>query len=747
MKKPHDMFCYCLTLFLTLVAAYTADAQQIRTIQISPNYSLSGQTAPQMTSQTGELMQQGTKPSSLITGPQQSTESEQAGSESDGLRPSEPALKEGRGLSAFEQFIAGNKRESVSTDIHQFGYDLFSKPSSKFKPSTEVPVGPGYVIGPGDEVRITVWGKVEGIWSVVVDRDGTVSLPKIGVLGVTGLTFNELKTVLQKEFSKYYTGFEMNVSMGALRSMRIYVVGNAQAPGAYTLSALSTLVNAIFEAGGPSKTGSMREIQLKRNGETIVSFDMYEFLLKGDNSKDVRLMPEDVIFIPPVGPLIGIAGNVQSPAIYEMKGESRLLEMIRMAGGLASTAFKGRFQIQRIYDHQYRTMIEGDFFDISDDTDKNIFLEDGDLVKVYSVVETDNTIELTGAVSNEGNYAIIPGVTRLGDVISKAGGVSYYSSNKAELTRVRITEDGPVTNLLQIDISKAVAGDMEHNIPLEINDYLFVRAIPGWKLYEKVSVSGEVRYPGTYTIRTDETLSSLIERAGGYTENAYLRGAFFTRNSVRELQQKSLTEMIQRLERELISVSSVQASTAASSEEITSEKAVSEQKRKFIESLKQLQSTGRVAIHLAHLRLLKNSKYDIELEEGDSLHIPMKNNVVNVVGAVMSRGSFIYTDKLDYDDYVGMTGGYTQYADKKRVYVLKADGTARKLSNGFFTWNTFNSRWEMAGFGEEIKEIEPSDTIVVPEKLEHIAWMREIKDITQILYQIATTAGVLIVAF
>jgi polysaccharide export outer membrane protein len=172
-----------------------------------------------------------------------------------------------------------------------------------------------------------------------------------------------------------------------------------------------------------------------------------------------------------------------------------------------------------------------------------------------------------------------------------------------------------------------------------------------------------------------------------------------------------------------------------------------EQKRKFIESLKQLKATGRMSIKLAHLRLLKNSEYDIELEEGDSLFIPMRNSVVNVAGAVMSRGSFIYSEKLDYKDYIRMAGGYTRNADEDNVYALKADGTALKLSGGFLNWNTTKSRWEAAGFGEDIKQIEPGDSIIVPAKLERIAWLREIKDITQILYQIAVTAGVSVVLF
>ncbi len=176
-----------------------------------------------------------------------------------------PQTPEAESLSEFEHFVARGTMGKISTNIRQFGYDLFRQPPSTFAPADRIPVGPDYVLGPGDGLRITIWGNIEGQWNVVVDMDGKITLPKVGTIGVTGLTFGELKATLNKELSRYYTNFQMNVSMGPLRSMRVYVVGNAAKPGAYTISSLSTLVNSLFEAGGPNKTGSMRDIQVKRN--------------------------------------------------------------------------------------------------------------------------------------------------------------------------------------------------------------------------------------------------------------------------------------------------------------------------------------------------------------------------------------------------------------------------------------------------------------------------------------------------
>ena len=441
-------------------------------------------------------------------------------------------LPTGGSLSEFEQFIASGTSGVISTNLRQFGYDLFRQPPSTFAPADRVPVGPDYVLGPGDELRITIWGNIEGQWNVVVDRDGKISLPKVGIIGVTGLTYGEFKETLNKELSKYYTNYQMNVSMGPLRTIRVYIVGNAARPGAYTVSSLSTLVNSLFEAGGPSKTGTMRNIDVKRNGKNVVQFDMYDFLLKGNKTKDVRLMPEDVIFIPPVGPLAGIAGNVRNPAIYELKGETRLLDLIGMAGGLTGMAFRGRVQVQRIENNEFRTIFEGDLIDIEKTAEKNFALKDGDLVKVFAVVDHKNTITITGAVANPGDFGVASGVTRVSDVIALSGGLLYYASSQMEVTRVKVTQSGPRTERFVVDVFKAMEGDPAHNVLLEMNDYLFVRMVPEWQLYRTVNVGGEVKYPGAYTITRGEKLSSVLERAGGYTNFAYLRGAMFTRERV-----------------------------------------------------------------------------------------------------------------------------------------------------------------------------------------------------------------------
>jgi polysaccharide biosynthesis/export protein len=744
MKTAYDkMFFVLLCLMLWVGPAY---AQQFEIVPIGPQaqmgqaqqggqtFTQPGQVAP---SQPQKAPSTAAKPNGTSRLPQ--PEAEKASSAKTAA-PQELAGQVAEAVSAFEKFVSNTTPDSPLV-VKQFGYDLFGLPSSTFAPVEQVPVGPDYVIGPGDEIRIAMWGNMEGQWTVPVNRDGNIALPKVGVLGVTGLTFKELKELIHKELSKYFTGFEMNMSMGSLRTIRIYVVGNATRPGAYTVSSLTTLVNALLEAGGPNKIGTMRDVQVKRNGKTLVHFDMYDLILKGDKTKDIRLMPDDVIFIPPVGPLAAITGNVKNPSIFELKGETRLLDLIQMAGGLTGLAFNGRVQLQRTEERRFRTIFEGDLIDLASNPEKNFVLNDWDLIRIFYVADMKNIIRVTGAVASPGEFGITPGATRVKDVVSKSGGLLYYASTICEITRVKVTQAGPVTERFQVDLAKALQDDPTQNVLLEVNDYLFVRSVPDWQLYRTVTLSGEVRYPGTYTIEKGERLSSLLERAGGYTEYAYLRGAAFTRERVRELQQKNVEEMIARMEKELLAESSTVSS--ASAESIESRKIELQQKQAFIESLKKARATGRLTIRLAHLRLLKGSEYDIALENGDTLFIPMNNRVVNVLGAVMSNASLIFVDKALPKDYIEMAGGYSRYADTSNAYLLKVDGSARKLSGGTINWNGSTSRWELAGFGGDTKQIEAGDSIVVPEKLERIAWLREIKDITQILAQMATVTGII----
>lgn len=641
------------------------------------------------------------------------------------------------GPSDLERFLSGTLPDKFQANIGRYGMDFFKNPPSTFAPGNAVPVGPDYVIGPGDSFRIDVWGMVQGTWTVAVDRNGQVAIPTVGTLGVAGLTFDQLKGTLRRELGKYYAGFEMNVTMGQLRSIKVYVTGNAKKPGAYTVSALSTLVNALLSCGGPSDTGTLRAIEVKRGGKTVAIFDMYDFLMKGDKTKDVRLQPEDVIHIGRVGPLAAVTGNVRMPAIYELKRETRVSELLEMAGGLTYTGFLGRVQVYRVSANEYRSIMEGDLLDLSTKPDKNFVLSDGDLVRVFSVVEKRNVMTISGPVAKPGQYGVEPGKTTVRDVILRAGGLLYYAADEGEITRVKPGPKGPVTTRLLVDLRKAMAGDPVHNVAFELNDYLFVRSVPEWDLYKAVTVAGQVKYPGTYTIRKGETLSSVIARAGGYTDRAYLRGAEFTRASVKKLQEEQNRRMVDELETELLSVSVNEMSAALTAEEAKLTQFEADQKRKLIDKLKNLKAAGRVILKLDVPEKMKGTAFDLELEEGDTLFVPANPHTVQVMGAVLNPTAFVYQPGLGVGDYLRMAGGYTRNASPGRIYLLKVDGTAVRLDTG--------GSWPFGkpnnGHGLVVRALEPGDAIIVPQKVQSYKGLRNTRDWVDVIFKIAMSAA------
>jgi len=636
-------------------------------------------------------------------------------------------------LSPFEEYIQGKTPLFVSSEVEQFGYNLFEKPPSTFAPVDTLPVSPDYLVGPGDEVKISIWGKINADYTAEIDNDGKISVYQIGMLYLTGLTFSEVKETIEKAFSRNYRPEEVkiNVSLGRLRTITVFVVGKAQKPGSYTVSSLSTLINALFAAGGPSKNGTMRDIQVKRNGVTITNFDFYDFLLKGDKTKDIRLLPEDVIFIPPVGPLTAVIGYVNTPAIYELKEEATVREVVDLAGGLNDIAFKGRLQIERIIENKYGTVYDANIEDIKS---SDINIQPGDLIKIFSVVQDRKIVRLVGAVQREGEYGVHTGVT-VKELISMAGGLQYFAyTDEAEITRIIVTQQGPETTKILINLKKALEDDPQNNIMLQENDYLIVKSVPEWELYRTVTVEGEVKFPGIYTIKKGETLSSLIKRAGGFTDQSYLKGTVFTRESVRELQQKQIEESLDRLEQQMISQSARTIETALTAAEAEQQRSVSEQRRALLNKLRASQAKGRLSIKLDDIGRFEGSSYDIVLEDEDKLIVPEKPQQIQVIGSVYNQTAFVYDTGGTVSFYVAKAGGMTRDADKDEMYILKVDGTAisKRASGGFL------SSWGV---------LDPGDTIVIPEKIEKIAWLREIKDITQILYQLAVTAGVLIVTF
>ncbi|MEW6719495.1 MAG: SLBB domain-containing protein [Thermodesulfobacteriota bacterium] len=628
---------------------------------------------------------------------------------------------------------------SISMDLKHFGLELFQQGRSGFLTVNRLPVGPDYVLGPGDEVRVRIWGKVEGAWNRRIERDGTIRLPKVGVVPLGGMTFAQAQESLQKEFSRVFTGFEMSVTLGVLRSMTVYVVGNARQPGAYTVSSMATLVNALIQAGGPSKSGSMRDVQVRRAGMTIAHYDLYDLLRQGDKSSDPRLLPEDVIFVPPIGPVAAIAGSVNNPGLYELKGERTVSQLIELAGGLNALAFRGRLQIERIVESNRQIVFESD---LEASREKEVDLRSGDILKVFQIVPDRRTVRIAGAVHRDGEFGYTPGMT-VKDLVSYSGGTKYYAYLKeAELSRLHLSESGPTVEKVSIDLEKALAGDPASNLPLRENDRLLVRSVPELSTFTQVTLLGEVRFPGTYTARKGERLSSVIERAGGFTSDAYLRGAVFTRVSVAAYQQKVIDESIARLERDLVAQGAAMVAISATGQEMGAAQAEIRLVEALVQKLKQTRPQGRMVLEISAPGEMRNTLNDIELENGDVLTVPQNPRNVHALGAVFNQATFVFDERKKLENYILMAGGYTESADRDRIYILKANGSAiRPEGSRFFL---FSGSAFSAQDGKPL--LEPGDTIVVPEKIGRIAWRRSIIDISQILFQATMAAGVVIAA-
>ncbi|MBN2132982.1 MAG: SLBB domain-containing protein, partial [Sedimentisphaerales bacterium] len=681
---------------------------------------------------------------------------------------------------------------------------------------------------------------VDAQFTLQVDRNGQIVLPEVGALKVWGMKFAELESYLQRELSRKYTDFKMSVSMDRLRTITVYVVGEAGAPGSYTVSSLSTAISGLFAAGGPSKNGSLRNIVLRRTGAEPVQIDLYDFLLGGDKSSDARLQDGDTIFIPLIGPVVAVAGNVKRPAIYEMTQAMTLEQVLDLAGGATFAGWLQRVQAERVENHQRRIVAD---FDLSEDDASNggvrpldTVIRDGDVVRVfavsgqeqnvvfldghvlrpgkyewkpgmrlrdvitsYSIVlpqpnldygeierlvppdlhptivpfdlgkllagddsanleleqfdtirvfrwdeKSTRTVRVSGMVFDPNQYRLVPDM-RVGNLIDRAGGLrknAYLQT--AEITRQHISQEGMITEKIEIDLAQALAGDPEQNILLRDYDYLVVRPIPELEFGRTAEVAGQVRFPGTYPVRRGERLSSLIERAGGFTERAYLRGAVFTRESAKEVQRRRLNEMVRQVEESVLASTEETLSGATDTETIQGQKASLEAKQQLLAKLQAAQITGRVVIKLMPLEEFRGSKYDIELEDGDTLTVPQTPSVVYVAGEVLNPTSLLYEEGGTVNHYLRKVGGLTKDADKKQLSVIKADGSVVSRQQGSggqgIFWDNEFKQWFFGGFTS--LQLEPGDTIVAPRKLDRYLWIRNTKDITQIVFQIAVAAGV-----
>lgn len=407
-------------------------------------------------------------------------------------------------------------------ELASFGYAFFSRAPTTYAPITDTPVPPNYGLGPGDTLKISFWSAIgqETTVTRAVDASGRIDLPLLGTITARGLTLSQFEAMVLREYGRQFHQIRGRVTLDHLRSLQVMVAGEAQRPGLYTISALSTAFNALYQAGGPTARGSMRQVALIRNNRQIATLDLYDYLLTGRRVQDYRLEPGDTLFIPVVGPVVGIKGWVKRPALYELKGGERLRDLIAMAGGIRASTYLKLVQIERIRAHSERVLADVDVAALLDGDDThNLELRDGDLISVGTVLDKRaNGVEITGKVARPGLFELKPGM-RVKDLLAAAQGtVGEVDFGRAEVFRI---EPDQTSGVIPFDLGKALAGDPEANLLLQPGDKVMIYLPEQVQRRRKVSIEGPVQRPGAYDRGTGMRVADLIYAAGGLGDDAY----------------------------------------------------------------------------------------------------------------------------------------------------------------------------------------------------------------------------------
>jgi polysaccharide biosynthesis/export protein len=792
--------------------------------------------------------------------------------------------------SLYDMYIQAVPRPAVP---RRFGAEVFQNGTRDLQLiPMDLPAGPDYVVGPGDGLSISMWGGTTQRIYRVVDREGRVSLPEVGPILVSGKSLANVQESLQQLLRTEFRRVSADVSLARLRTIRIYEVGDIANPGAYDVSSLSTPLNALFVAGGPTQKGSLRIVKHYRGAELIEVVDLYDLLLHGVKSNMQRLENGDTVLVPTIGAQVTVEGMVRRPAIYELKDEKNLASVLELAGGLLPTATLRHIEVQRLAAHEKQTMLSFDLPQVDSDSEVTKKLEafeihDGDRIRVFPIAPynqdavyleghvirpgrysyrpnmkvtdviasyqdllpepanqyaeiirlnapdfhpTVESFDLAGALANPSQSPVLhamdtlrifsrfdfenpptvsvwgdvrgPGTYRtsgeihLSDAVHLAGGLApdakiedaqvfrYLPDGKTKIFSVSLgsaLEGDPTANILlqprdrllihrstdaiqpasvylqgevgkpgryplttnmtisdlirvggglkpsadtktadltqyqwatqeklsgqhqAIAISAALSGESTANLPLSNGDVLTIRQLPGWNdLGASISVKGDVKHPGTYGIRPGERLSSVLQRAGGFQQDAYVNGAILERAEIRELQTKEQTQLMLR-------VKDLQNNVALLPEGDANQKLAKENAlRQYQNALTQLGSNnpvGRVTVRISpDLNRWKNTTADLEVRAGDTLVIPKRPGFVMVSGQVFNPTAVSYRPGKSAKWYLSQSGGPTAVANKKAIFVIRADGSVIGAKESLWSGRSLNAM------------LQPGDTVVVPEK-------------------------------
>lgn len=692
------------------------------------------------------------------------------------------AALEGANTDEMKETMKKRQELKVSTASENdvFGRNIFNIDKLTFQPNLNMATPENYRLGPGDEVIVDVWGASQNTMRLEISPDGYVNITNLGPVYLNNMTIKDARQLLKQELGKIYADSANNiqVTLGNIRTIQVNVMGEVRAPGTYALSSLSTVFHALYASGGVSDIGSLRNVQVARGGKTIARLDVYEYIMKGQIQDDIRLQDGDVVIVPTYDELVKITGKVKRPMFYEMKNGESAATLLKCAGGFSSDAYKKSIRVLRK---------DGKEFSVKtvNDIDYSAFkLIDGDVVTVDSILNRfNNRLEVKGAVYHPGVFELSGSLNTVRQLVEKADGLlgdaftgravlyrerenltkevlpvdiegilkgtspdialqkndilyipsihdlqdmgkvtisgevnkpgSYTYADHMSLEDLVITAGGlkESASLVRVDVSRRIRDpkgttepdmigqnfsfglkdgfvvDGEAGFELQPYDQVFVRRSPSYNEQVSVTVDGEVLYRGEYTLSTkSERLSSLIQRAGGVSRYAYVRGAKL-RRVANEEELRRMEDVVKMVRREI-------GETLATSLGL------------------KVDSTFTVGIDLEAALANPGSDADLVLREGDVLTVPEYNNTVKVNGAVMMPNTVSYAKGKSVKYYLNQAGGYSANAKKSQKFIIYMNGQVA----------------EVKGSGK--KQIEPGCEIVVPNKTKKLNFATVVSNAT-----------------
>ena len=570
-------------------------------------------------------------------------------------------------------------------DLRLFGIDLFNKNGSELGAEQKegLVLPPKYKLGPGDRIGVFLLGNVQENREVTVNVEGKIFLPPAGVIFVWGLNIEEFKKLLSKKLSRYYDNFNLDIMLLQPKNIMVAVVGEVFVPGKYVLSSMNTVLDAVILAGGPTEKGSLRDIQLIRDGEVSSSVDLYQFLMNGNNDFDEFLEAGDRIFVPLARKIVTVEGEVNRESVFELKPglSEKLTDLIDLAGGFTEYAFEDKIEISRLEEDGRRKLQYVNYREIvAGDSTQNLLLKNEDEIKVYSKLDQihDRKISIFGEIRNPGEYDLENNM-RLSDLILKAGSLTRKAYTiEAEVAKI---DPGQPTKFLKINLQNLSNGTNGHSdILLEEDDQVFIRQIPQWEVGLTVELRGEIMFPGKYSIVRDRThLSEILGKAGWFTDVAFLQEAMLIRPKNRLKFDKEFERLTEMRREEM-----------------------SDLEYQYFVMRQNTSDINEIVVDFEKLFANRDKDEDVILENGDIIVVPKTPRVVTITGRVAKPGGVTFNPSAKLEYYLAKSGGASWDADVGKTKIIKVSGEVLD--------------------DEDVKSFQPGDIIWVPRKSDRKFW-------------------------